>query len=258
MEELLIVKVRCNNDAVVTLCRPFLNTKESKVLGYDGYLNFRDQVGSFMGGLNDTFEGRDNSLTFTGRQKIADRLWPWMVDSGNKLRRGKPADIRAFLEDGMAQSVDAEEMGKFMRFSMECAKIDEHLNSGISLSTKIDEKLLAKADADPFISGYFGKRKDTLQTIGNNQGIISVETMTTSSGQWKKVRGVWLDESARGKGLADAAINQLVGKDKSFALIEPENKASQALFKRLGYEQTGLRGAGAKEDPSKTYQLCRS
>jgi SPP1 gp7 family putative phage head morphogenesis protein len=315
--------------------RPFLNTKEAKVLGHDGYLNFRDQIGAFMGGLTDAFEGRDNSLTFTGRQKIADRLWPELTDIGNKLLRGKPADIRSVLESEMAQQVEGEELGKFMRFAMEAAKIDNHLKApspgadlvvkeklagieGITLigsrakgfykassdvdiviefgsksltdplnsvfeaankekvatktaeikaalgkdyplqiigryemrkfpaafdlnppliTSKIDTALLTKADADPFIDGYFSKRKASLQTIGDNQGLISVENVNG----WKKVSGVWLDASGRGRGLADAAVNQLVGNAKSFAFIAPKNTASQALFRRLGYKQTGMR-----------------
>jgi SPP1 gp7 family putative phage head morphogenesis protein len=110
--------------------RPFLNTEQSKVLGEAGYRNFRDQIGAFMGGLNDTFEGRYNSLSFTGRQKIADKLWPDMVDIGNKMLRGKPGDIRAILESDMVQLVDGEELGKFFRFAMEAAKIDNHLKAG--------------------------------------------------------------------------------------------------------------------------------
>jgi ribosomal protein S18 acetylase RimI-like enzyme len=109
-----------------------------------------------------------------------------------------------------------------------------------------DDALIVKADADPFINGYLSKRKDTLKVIGDNQGLISVEDVDG----WKKVSAVWIDEASRGQGLADAAINQLVGKSKSFAFIEPKNTASQALFKRLGYQQTGTRVKDAT-----TYQL---
>jgi SPP1 gp7 family putative phage head morphogenesis protein len=114
--------------------RPFLNTEVEKVLGEDGYRNFRDQIGAFMGGLNDVFEGRYNSLSFTGRQKIADKLWPEMVDLGNKMLRGKPADLRAILESDMVQLIEGEELGKFMRFAMEAAKIDNHLKAGGSMN----------------------------------------------------------------------------------------------------------------------------
>ncbi len=114
--------------------RPFLNTEIEKVLGEDGYRNFRDQIGAFMGGLNDVFEGRYNSLSFTGRQKIADKLWPDMVDIGNKMLRGKPGDIRAILESDMVQLVEGEELGKFFRFAMEAAKIDNYLKAGGSMN----------------------------------------------------------------------------------------------------------------------------
>jgi GNAT superfamily N-acetyltransferase len=487
----------------------------AKPLGKAGYDNFRDQIGAFLGGLNDKFEGNYNGLSVTGRQKIADKFWPELTEIGNRMISKKPADLRWILENETVGAVEGEELGKFFRFAIEVAKIDNHLKTGVSdiskplavivkgnpkyidnnpladtfyadvkqrleakgyrvefdagedftepdqtamlvvghsrgasrlkyanpkattfelvtenkygtdadhyklssadlkslstvklppksvklhqfsstvkpaedflakgmyhlsekplasltmsprvpdnyltqkgfedgttprvsfaesvdgairgLSMKLSGKelhvyvpvgkysrltptiaqvpdskvtseqwvtsdvrvkllgkikvvspkdtpagaytlsdgtvhelydanwypisenaLLAKADADPFIRGYFSKRKDTLQVIGDDQGLISVEDVTTASGKWKKVSGVWLDESARGKGLADAAINQVVGNAKSFALIEPDNIASQALFKRLGYRQTGVRGPGLGEPSSTTYQF---
>ncbi len=130
--------------------RPFLNTEQSKVLGEAGYRNFRDQIGAFMGGLNDTFEGRYNSLSFTGRQKIADKLWPDMVDIGNKMLRAKPADIRAILESEMVQLVDGEELGKFFRFAMESAKIDNHLKAGGAME---DYKTALALEQDASSSG---------------------------------------------------------------------------------------------------------
>ncbi len=130
--------------------RPFLNTEQSKVLGESGYRNFRDQIGAFMGGLNDTFEGRYNSLSFTGRQKIADKLWPDMVEIGNKMLRAKPADIRAILESEMVQLVDGEELGKFFRFAMESAKIDNHLKAG---GTMIDYETALALEQDASSSG---------------------------------------------------------------------------------------------------------
>jgi hypothetical protein len=485
----------------------------AKPLGKAGYDNFRDQIGAFLGGLNDKFEGNYNGLSITGRQKIADKYWPELTEIGNRMISKKPGDIRWILENETIGAVEGEELGKFFRFAIEVAKIDNHLKStsqvskplavivkgnpkyidnnpladnfyadvkqrleakgyrvefdagadftepdqsavlvvghsrgagrlkyanpkattfelvtenqyGIDadhyklsasdlknlaavkppppskpilsaykeseaevdftkkgmyhlsekplssltmsprvpdnymtrkgfedavtprvsfaesvdgairgLSMKLSGKelhvyvpvgkydrlvptiaqvpdskvtseqwvtsdvkvkllgkikvvspkdvpmpytlsdgtvhelydanwypvsknpLLAKADADPFIRGYFSKRKDTLKVIGDNQGLISVEDVETASGKWKKVSGIWLDEKARGQGLADDAINQLVGKDKSFALIEPKNTASQALFKRLGYKQTGVRGPGPGEPSSTTYQF---
>jgi SPP1 gp7 family putative phage head morphogenesis protein len=130
--------------------RPFLNTEQSKILGESGYRNFRDQIGAFMGGLNDTFEGRYNSLSFTGRQKIADKLWPDLVDLGNKMLRGKPNDIRAILESEMVQLVEGEELGKFMRFAMEAAKIDNHLKAG---GTMADYKTALALEQDASSSG---------------------------------------------------------------------------------------------------------
>ncbi len=144
--------------------RPFLNTEQSKVLGEAGYRNFRDQIGAFMGGLNDTFEGRYNSLSFTGRQKIADKLWPDMVEIGNKMLRAKPADIRAILESEMVQLVDGEELGKFFRFAMESAKIDNYLNEKpLAVIVKGNPKFIK---GNPLADKFYNDIKAKLENNG--------------------------------------------------------------------------------------------
>jgi hypothetical protein len=115
--------------------RPFLNTAESKVLGVDGYKNILDQVGGFLGGLDDYFEGNYNSLTFTGRQKIAAKWQSDMITLGNHMLRGKPGDIRAIIESDLLSRVDGEDQGKVMRFAMELAKIDRYLEGNYSTSS---------------------------------------------------------------------------------------------------------------------------
>jgi SPP1 gp7 family putative phage head morphogenesis protein len=112
--------------------RPFLNTAEEKSLSPELFDVFKDQVGSFLGGLNDNFEGRYNAFSFPGRQKIAEKWWPELVDLGNKMRRAKPNDIRKILDSPFVAQVDGEELGKFFRFAIESAKIDEHLNGDYS------------------------------------------------------------------------------------------------------------------------------
>jgi SPP1 gp7 family putative phage head morphogenesis protein len=107
--------------------RPFLSTAESKVLGQEGYENFQDQVGSFLGGLSDQFEGRYNGLSNTGRQKIAVKWRPELVKLGNHIIRAKPNDIRSVLEMPFVQMVEGEEQGKLFRLAVEAAKIDKHL-----------------------------------------------------------------------------------------------------------------------------------
>lgn len=107
--------------------RPFLNTKNSKALGVEGYHNFQDQVGQFLGGLDDYFEGTYNSLSFTGRQKIAEKWRPELVKIGNHMLRGKPNDLRAILEHPLVMRVEGEELPKFLRFALESAKVDSHL-----------------------------------------------------------------------------------------------------------------------------------
>jgi SPP1 gp7 family putative phage head morphogenesis protein len=112
--------------------RPFLNTVTSKKFDPEGFKNYEDQIGSFLGGLDDYFEGRNSSLTITGRQKIAERLRPELVKIGNHMLRGKPADIRAVLESPVASRIHGEELGKFYRFAIESAKIDTYLKGDYS------------------------------------------------------------------------------------------------------------------------------
>jgi len=108
--------------------RPFLNTEFEKSFSKDDFLNFQDQIGAFLGGASDKLEGRFNSLTITGRQKIAKRWRNEMVKIGNHMLRRKPGDIRAILESELNAEIDGEELGKFYRFAIESAKIDKHLN----------------------------------------------------------------------------------------------------------------------------------
>lgn len=113
--------------------RPFLNTTEPKILGIDGYENLQDQIGSFLGGLNDRLEGRFNSLTVTGRQKIAQKWKADLVKIGNHMLRGKPGDIRAILESEITKDIDGEDIGKFYRFAIEQAKLDNYLGGDYSV-----------------------------------------------------------------------------------------------------------------------------
>src|SRR5210317_454498 len=109
--------------------RPFLNTEKLKVLGVNGFKNYEDQIGAFLGGLDDFFEGRYNSLSFSGRQKIAKKWRPELIKIGNHMLRSKPNDIRAVLENPLVGRIDGEELGKFLRFAIESAKIDNYLKS---------------------------------------------------------------------------------------------------------------------------------
>lgn len=108
--------------------RPFLNTAKAKAFSKAEFYNFQDQVGAFLGGLNDQLEGRFNSLTITGRQKIAEKWRPEMIKLGYHMQRAKPADIRAVLDSPLLAMIDGEEQGKFLRFAIEMSKMDTHLN----------------------------------------------------------------------------------------------------------------------------------
>jgi len=112
--------------------RPFLNTAESKFFSEVDFKNLQDQVGAFLGGLDDYFEGRFNSLSVTGRQKIAEQWRPHLVKIGNHMMRGKPNDFRAVLKSDFVSKIEGEELGKFFRFAIEVAKIDNHLTGNYS------------------------------------------------------------------------------------------------------------------------------
>ena len=119
--------------------RPFLNSETTKKFSPEEFKDFQDQIGSFLGGLSDYFEGRYNGLTVTGRQKIAEKWRPELVKLGNHMLRKKPNDIRAVLDSEVFSKVDGEDLNKFLRFALETAKIDNYL--GGDYSKKSIEKL---------------------------------------------------------------------------------------------------------------------
>lgn len=112
--------------------RPFLNTEVEKAFSPEDFNNLQDQVGAFLGGLSDRLEGRFNSLTVTGRQKIAEKWRPEMVKLGNHMLRGKPGDLRAILDAELTSDVDGEDIGKLYRFAIEAAKLDNYLGGNYS------------------------------------------------------------------------------------------------------------------------------
>jgi len=113
--------------------RPFFNTERKKPLGEAGHDALVDQIGSFLGGLTDYFEGNFDSLTFVGRRRIAEKWRPELRRLGQAMLSGKPADMRYVLESPVVAQVDGEELGKFFRFAMEVARIDGHLQDGGTL-----------------------------------------------------------------------------------------------------------------------------
>lgn len=118
--------------------RPFLNTAKTKPMGVDGYNNLNDQIGAFLGGLDDVFEGKFNGLSVTGRQKIARKWRKDMIQIGNAMRRGKPRDMRFILQHPMVTRIDGEEQGKFFRFALEVSKVDEFLDGDYSDLRKLN------------------------------------------------------------------------------------------------------------------------
>jgi len=136
--------------------RPFLNTDVAKPLGREGYDAFTDQVGAFLGGQSDYFEGAFDGLTFIGRQKIAAKWRPTMIEFGERMMSAKPADIRWILESDIFARIDGEELGKFMRLAIETAKLDRHLKgtyNAASLDTLKDYMTGLAMEQDASSSG---------------------------------------------------------------------------------------------------------
>jgi SPP1 gp7 family putative phage head morphogenesis protein len=107
--------------------RPFLSTAEPKDFSVEGFYNLQDIIGATLGGASDFLEGRFNSLTQIGRQQIAEKWRPDLIEIGNHIRRGKPQDIRDVLDHPFMHRIDGEEQGKVMRLALEMARIDEYL-----------------------------------------------------------------------------------------------------------------------------------
>ncbi len=136
--------------------RPFLNTAVEKNFSSQDFYNIQDQIGSFLGGLSDHFEGKYNSLSFSGRQKIAAKWRPELVRIGNHMLRAKPNDIRAILESDILSRIDGDEQSKFFRFAIESAKLDNYLKGDYtakSLNTLVNYKTGLALEQDASSSG---------------------------------------------------------------------------------------------------------
>ena len=125
--------------------RPFLSTNIEKNFSKNDFLNLQDQIGAFLGGLNDFFEGSYNGLSITGRQKIAKKWRADIVEIGYKMLSAKPADIRSILEHPVLLNIDGEEQAKFFRFAVEMAKIDRFLEGNYRNLERLSEYKTALA-----------------------------------------------------------------------------------------------------------------
>lgn len=120
--------------------RPFLNTEHSVELKPIDFYNLQDQIGGFIGGLSDKLEGQHNSLSFIGRQKIADKWRNELISIGDAMRRSKPNDIRRILESEFLAQIDGEEQGKLFRLALEMSRINSHVGGDFSkagIATKL-------------------------------------------------------------------------------------------------------------------------
>ena len=136
--------------------RPFLNSEKSVAFSKDGFVNFQDQIGAFLGGLNDNLEGRFNSLSVLGRQGVAEKWRSELISLGDAMRRNKPNDIRAILDSDFMAMIDGEDQGKAMRFALEMSRINEFLGgdfSAKSLERLSDYQISLALEQDASSSG---------------------------------------------------------------------------------------------------------
>jgi hypothetical protein len=76
-------------------------------------------------------------MSQTGRQKIAEKYRNEMLDIGYAMLHNKPNDIRKVLQKEMVATIEGEDLGKFLRFSMELAKIDKFLRDDVDDLAKV-------------------------------------------------------------------------------------------------------------------------
>jgi SPP1 gp7 family putative phage head morphogenesis protein len=190
--------------------RPYLNTATAKNFSEEGYLNLQDQIGSFLGGLNDNFEGNHSGLTFTGRQKIAAKWRPEMVKLGNQMRRGKPADMRAILQNEMLSQIDGEDQGKFMRLVMETAKLDEFLTKTASPVIKPTASLLSERQDVAGLARLLGvNNKTSPGYVGSPSEVIKAQTDIIKLVRSGKVNEAELQSALRWLHTADIELTDV-------------------------------------------------
>lgn len=189
-------------------------------------------------------EGPYNSLTITGRQKVAERWRVELIKVGNAALRGKPNDIRAILDSEFVALVDGEEQGKMFRLAIEMAKIDGHLASGqvaslavnkstIRLVKEIPDDLLSLAKADPEIGPYLLKPELYRAIKVGDEFVGTIRKDASAEGA--KIGSIFISPKYRGKGYASLAIEEALGEKAGFAFISPTNTASQNTFAKLGF-----------------------
>jgi SPP1 gp7 family putative phage head morphogenesis protein len=226
--------------------RPFLNTAKAKNFSPEDYSNFRDQIGAFLGGLSDHFEGRYNSLSFTGRQKIADKWQNEIVTIGNQMLRGKPNDIRAILESDFVSKIDGEELGKFFRFAIEQAKIDNYLKgdySKASLERLRDYKISLALEQDASSSGaqiialttrnkQLAELSNVVPTMQKRRLYDEIAAATYNDPRFKKLNEkLGLNEKDLRKAAKAQNMVTLYGAGEKTGIMSVEGKLSKILDK---------------------------
>jgi len=130
-----------------------LSTEKDFAFSKEAFDNLQDQIGSFLGGASEALEGRHDSLTIVGRQKIAEHWRPELIKIGNAMLRKKPADIRFILEHKLVQEIEGEELAKLYRLALESAKIDNAVQGVYTAETLSKYRTALALEQDASSSG---------------------------------------------------------------------------------------------------------
>jgi len=229
--------------------RPFLNTEVSKNLGVDGYYNLTDQVGSFLGGLSDEFEGRYNGLTNTGKQLIAQKWRPELIQLGKRIERAKPQDIRDILDSKIVSMVEGEEQGKLFRLALEMYRVDKYLDgdySEESIAKLANYKISVALEQDASSSGAqiialttknkeLAELSNVVPTSQKRRLYDVVAQDTFEDPRFKKINErLGLSEKDLRKGAKSGVMVSLYGAGQRTATLNIEKKLAKALGKQEG------------------------
>ena len=112
--------------------RPFLNTATSKEIGVEGWLNFKEQLGSLIGPTTE-------ALTNAGRFRIFDRHQEDLLKLGRSIQSQtqREGNIRKVLENSFLQKLDPEEHPKLLRMALEYTRIYDHAKGDLNNLEKI-------------------------------------------------------------------------------------------------------------------------
>lgn len=104
----------------------------------------------------------------------------------------------------------------------------------------IPDQMLLDTENDPMLGGVVLSRKGRQVSISDEGKLIGFLTPRKErDGSWR-TGAIYIDKKYRSMGYGSSAIYAFFSdKEKGYALIEPDNYASQKAFEKAGFKQTG-------------------